>query len=94
MTDRTKYDGKLTDALINTVIHAELRQWVRELASDSRLGGQTSPISQPGVTAGQPDAVCCQRAASGHTYACVNRERPTDAERAAAWVRDHGDDDC
>jgi hypothetical protein len=84
--NRTKYDGKLTNALIQTVVEAENR--LNGLMSGrldelrySPSGAKEEPISQPDVEA--------SRLAELADY--QRSLKPTPAERAAAWARNHRD---
>lgn len=83
--NRTKYDGKLTDSLIQTVIDAENR--LNGLISGDR--GTESTNSQESLL-GQPDA-----AVRLMLETMTQRERvyPTPTERREAWIREHGPDE-
>jgi hypothetical protein len=77
--NRTKYDGKLTDSLIQVVVEAERRHSGLEASvPDSTGDSQTSLKSTPSALAGHPDAV---------------RIRPTPTEQAEAWRRSHYDEE-
>lgn len=42
MSNRTKYDGHLTDSLIQAVIYAEIRQWAREVTQSTDTDSRSS----------------------------------------------------